>query len=57
MTGQLSVFRAAQNYLARFGTLFGHDDRNAGLEDSRLFAGDFLQRMAEKIFVVEIDAA
>ena len=36
----------------RFRPLFGKDHRHFRLEDSRLFACDFFQRVAKKILVV-----
>ena len=47
---------ARKNHFAGFRALLGEDERNAGLQDSGFFAGDFLQGMAEEILVVEIDA-
>ncbi len=48
--------RPCKDHLARFRPLFRHDDRHAGLENSGFLAGDFPQRMPQKILVIEIDA-
>src|SRR2546426_12687781 len=53
--GAAKVRRAEQDDLASFGPLRRNDYGNSGLEDARLFAGDFANRMAEEIFVVEIN--
>src|SRR5258708_27984947 len=42
--------------MAGFVALFCDDYGNAGLDDSGFFAGDFAQRVTEKIFVIEVDA-
>src|SRR5271170_37844 len=46
----------AQNFTG-LGELRGADDRNAVLNDSRFFSGDFTQGVAEEVLVVEIDAS
>src|SRR5229473_560545 len=35
--------------------LFGENDGHAGFEDSRLFAGNLAEGVAEKVFVIEVD--
>src|ERR1700746_533209 len=45
-----------QKNLEGFVALFGDDYRNAGLDDSGFFGGDFTERVTEKIFVIEVDA-
>src|SRR6267378_2070120 len=47
---------ASKNHFAGFGPLLGKDDRNSGFQDSGFFGCDLVQRVAQKIFVVEIDA-
>src|SRR5438093_11811466 len=53
--GAAKFRRAEQDDLASFGPLRRNDYGNSGLEDARLFAGDFANRMAEEIFVVEVN--
>src|SRR5437667_6409520 len=53
--GAAKFRRAEQDDLAGFGPLRRNDYGNSGLEDARLFAGDFANRMAEEIFVVEVN--
>src|SRR5882762_1290693 len=49
-------FGASKNHFAGFGPLLGKDDRNSGFQDSGFFGCDRVQRVAQKVFVVEIDA-
>src|SRR5437667_3534292 len=53
--GAAKFRRAEQVDLASFGPLRRNDYGNSGLEDARLFAGDFANRMAEEILVVEVN--
>ena len=50
------TFGASENHFTGFRLLVGKDDRHAGLEDSGFFGCDFVQRVAEKVFVIKIDA-
>ena len=47
---------ASEDDFARLGCLRRNDRRHARLEDSSFLTGDFFQRVAEEIFVVEINA-
>ena len=47
---------AREDDLAGLGALLCDDDGHGRLDDAGLFRGDFLERMAEEIFVVEVDA-
>src|SRR6266481_1726347 len=47
---------AGKNHSASCGDLFGENKRNSGLKDSGFFGSNFAQRVAEEVFVVEIDA-
>src|SRR5256885_1229529 len=54
--GAAEFLGASKNHFAGFRTLLGEDDGHSPFQDPRLFGCDFAQRMAEKVFVVEIDA-
>jgi hypothetical protein len=47
---------ASKNHFAGFGPLLGKDRWHSRLQDSRFFRRDLVQRVAQKVFVVEIDA-
>src|SRR6266567_3866555 len=47
---------ASEDYFASFRALLGQDEWDSGLQDPRFFRSDFVQGVAEKVFVVEIDA-
>ncbi len=46
---------ANKNHFAGFRALLGENEGNAVFQDSGFFAGDFLEGMAEEVFVVEIN--
>ena len=46
----VQCFGAIENHLASFGELLGHDHRNARLQDSGLFPGDFPQANGQENF-------
>src|SRR5438552_11485702 len=48
--------RLGEKNFTNFFPLFRNDHGNARLDDSRLFTGDFAQRVAEEIFVVKVHA-
>src|SRR5260370_1769860 len=50
------ILGASENHLTNFRALLGEDNRNSRLQDSGFFACDFLEGVAEKVFVIEIDA-
>src|SRR5882724_3471654 len=49
--------RLCEKNFASFVALLGGDYGNAGFDDSGFFGGNFTQRMAEEVFVVEIDTS
>src|SRR5215467_449460 len=49
------LLRSRDKHLTRFGILSRYDDGHAFLDDAGFFAGNFAQRMAQKILVVEDD--
>src|SRR6267143_3366535 len=51
------TFGASKNHFAGFRLLPGEDERDSGFQDPGFFYCDFAQRMAEKVFVVKIDAS
>jgi len=52
----MEFVRASEDDFACFGALFGEDDGDGGLQNAGFFAGDFREGVAEKVFVVEINA-
>ncbi len=50
------AFGASKNQFTDFGALLGEDQRHPRFQDSCLFSRDFFEGVAEKVFVVEINA-
>ena len=47
---------ASKNHFTGFRPLLGQDRRHSGLQDPSFFGRNLVQRVAQKVFVVEIDA-
>jgi hypothetical protein len=53
--GTIELLCASENNFARFRMLLGKDDGNSRLQDTGLFGGDFAKRVAQEVFVIEVD--